>query len=315
MIIFRVSVTTGLLDAFILFSQVVSFPAVMRPLSFCHLKQRYATLGAFSLASMYGIWNLDFFRLLYPPFCMHPKMTTLHVLFLDYAIAVYPLLLIIAFYVLVELHDHNFRLIVWLWKPFHRCCVCFRREWNIKHSLIGAFCTFLLLSYFKFVSVSFDLLVPVSIFNIHGETIRKYYLLFDGSVECFGPEHLPFAILALAVLLVFNILPLVVLCLYPCQCFQRCLNSCGIRCQTLHILMDSFQGCYKNRTSNTCDCRWFAALYLMIRIAFIVVYGILPSNNFVIIWVIFLFLLLLFLLVVFHLYKSPIHNTINIFCF
>ena len=310
-IIFRVSVTVGLLDVFILFSQFMSFPALMHPLSFRHWKQHYVTLAVFSLASMYGIWNLDFFRLLYPPFCMHPKMSTLHVLFLDYAIAVYPLLLIIASYVLVELHDHNFRLIVWLWKPFHRCFVCFRREWNIKNSLIDAFCTFLLLSYIKFLSVSFNLLVPVSIFNIHGETIRKY-LLFDGSVEYFGPEHLPFAILALAVLLVFNILPLVVLCLYPCQCFQRCLNYCRIRYQTLHIFMDSFQGCYKNRASNTCDCRWFAVLYLMIRIALIAVYGILPSSNFVIIWVIFLVLLLLFLLAVFHPYKSPIHNTINI---
>ena len=161
--------------------------------------------------------------------------------------------------------------------------------------------------------MSFDLLVPVSIFNIHGETNGKYYLLFDGSVEYFGPEHLPFGILALVVLLVFNILPLVLLCLYPCQCFQRCLNYCRIRNQTLHIFMDSFQGCYKNRTSNTCDCRWFSALYLMIRIAFVVLYGILPSNNFVILWIILLFLFLLFLLAVFHPYKSPIHNIINIF--
>ena len=216
---------------------------------------------------MHGIWNLDFFRLLYEPFCVNPKMTTLQVLALDYAIAVYPLLLIVITYSLTELHDHNFRLIVWLWKPFHRCFVCFRREWNIKNSLIDAFCTFLLLSYFKFLSVSFDLLVPVSVFNVHGETSKKRYLFFDGSVEYFGPEHLPFGILALAVFLVFNILPLVLLCLYPCQCFQRCLNYCRIRCQALHIFMDSFQGCYKNRTSNTYDCRWFAALYLVTWIA------------------------------------------------
>ena len=181
-IIFRVSVTAGLLDVFILFSQLITFPAAMHPLYFHRWKQQAATLAVFSLVSLYGIWNLDFFRLLYPPFCMHPKTTTLHVLILDYAIAVYPLVLIVTSYILVELHDHNFRLIVWLWKPFHRCFVSFRREWNIKSSLIDAFCTFLLLSYFKFLSVSFDVLVPVSIFNIHEERNEKYYLLFDGSV-------------------------------------------------------------------------------------------------------------------------------------
>ena len=239
-IIFRVSVTAGQLDVYILFSQIISLPALVRQLSFYHWKQQCVTAAVFSVLSMYGIWNLDFFRMLYPPFCMHPKMTTLHILILDYAIAVYPLLLIVTSYSLVELHDNNFRLIVWLWKPFHRCFVSFRREWNIKNSLIDAFCTFLLLSYFKFLSVSFDLLVPVSVFNIHGETNGKYYLLFDGSVEYFGPEHLPFGILALAVLLVFNILPLVLLCLYPCRCFQRCLNYCRIRGETLHIFMDAF---------------------------------------------------------------------------
>ena len=244
---------------------------------------------------------------------MHPNLATLHVLFLDYAIAVYPLLLIVTSYVLVELHDHNFRLIVWLWKPFHRCFVSFRREWNIKNSLIDAFCTFLLLLYVKFLSVSFDLLVPVSVFNIHGETNGKYYLLFDGSVEYFGPEHLPFGILALVVFFVFNILPLVLLCLYPCQCFQRCLNNLRIRNQTLHIFMDSFQGCYKNRTSNTCDCRWFSALYPMIRIALVTVYGLLRSYYFLLPLGVCLCLVLLFLLAVFHPYKSPIHNSINIF--
>ena len=306
-IIFRISVTAGPLDVFILFCHIVSFPAVVR---LYHWKQQS---GAIKVMSLYGIWNLDFFRLLYPPFCIHPKMTTLHVLILDYAIAVYPLLLIFAAYVLVELHDRDYRLIVWLWKPFHRCFVCFRREWKIKNSLIDAFCTFLLLSYFKFLIVSFDLLVPVRIFDIHGETDRKHYLLFDGSVEYFGPKHLPFGILAVAVSLVFNILPLVLLCLYPCQCFQRCLNYCKIQCQTLHVFMDSFQGCYKNRTSNSYDCRWFSALYLMIRIALIVAYGVLPNSTFLLPLVIFFVVLLLFLLAVFQPYKSSISNNINIF--
>ena len=311
-IIFRISVTSGLLDVFILFSQVISFPALLRTSSIYHNGAPRFTLAYFILLSMHGIWNLDFFRLLYPPFCIHPQMTTLQVLVLDYAIAVYPLLLIIITYFFVKLHDHNFRLIVWLWKPFHRCFVCFRREWNIKNSLIDAFCTFLLLSYFKFLSVSFDLLVRVSVFNVHGETSKKHYLFFDGSVEYFGPEHLPFGILALAVFLVFNLLPLVLLCLYPCQCFQRCLNFCRVRCQTLHIFMDSFQGCYKNGTNSTCDCRWFAALYLVIRIAMIVLFGVVSINNFLIPLITFLILFLLLLITVFQPYKFSIHNTINI---
>ena len=31
------------------------------------------------LTSIAGIWNLDFFRLVYEPFSLHPNMTTLHI--------------------------------------------------------------------------------------------------------------------------------------------------------------------------------------------------------------------------------------------
>jgi len=49
-------------------------------------------------------------------------------------------------------------------------------------------------------------------------------------------------------------------------------NKLGLRCSMLHIFMDSFQGCYKNGTSGIRDCRCFAGLYLLIRIALIGVY-------------------------------------------
>ena len=47
-----------------------------------------------------------------------------------YVSAFYSLLLIALKYACVELHGHNFRPIVWLWKPFHRCCVNVRRRWK-----------------------------------------------------------------------------------------------------------------------------------------------------------------------------------------
>ena len=96
------------------------------------------SLQPIALASIFSIWNLDFFRSLYLPFCLHPAMTTVQALALDYAIAVYPLVLITISYLLVELHDHDFKIIVWLWNPYHKCFTCLRREWNIKLSLIDA---------------------------------------------------------------------------------------------------------------------------------------------------------------------------------
>ena len=48
--------------------------------------------------------------------------------------------------------------------------------------------------------------------------------------------------------------------------FQKCLGCCGRRLLALHAFADVFQGCYKNGTNGTRDCRYFAGLYLVIRI-------------------------------------------------
>ena len=69
----------------------------------------------------------------------------------------------------------------------------------------------------KCLYTSFAFLFPVNVYNIHGRVLSKQYFFYDGTVEYFGPEHLPFAILAIAAVLVFNIFPLLLLILYPCQ--------------------------------------------------------------------------------------------------
>jgi len=83
-----------------------------------------------------GFWNLDYFCYHIPPFCVSQDLNSIHVLAPQYVSAFYPLLLIALTYACVEPDRHNFRPIVWLWKPFHRCCVNVRRRWDTKASLL-----------------------------------------------------------------------------------------------------------------------------------------------------------------------------------
>ena len=261
-ITFRISAFSPKLHGFILFSQIVTCPLFMRSLEIevpsyppmqKHLLQ--------ALVSFFGIWNLDFFRLVYSPFCLHPHADTLQVIALDYLVAVYPLILIGLSYLLVMLYDKNVRIVVCLYKPFVSLLIRFRRQWNIGNSLVDAFATFFLLSYVKILSVSMDLLLPVA---VSGRNDRLY-LFNQGDVAYFSSHHLPYACLALFFLLTFTLLPMALLFLYPCSCFQVCLNRTGLSCQSLHIFMDSFQGHYKNGTNGTRDFRYFSALYLLLR--------------------------------------------------
>ena len=307
------------MNAFILVSQLSSTPLLLRSLdipthcdktSYRYDEFKFKCYSVNTLSSLHGIWNLDFFRLVYKPFCLHPSMTTLQVLALDYAIAVFPLALIVATYSLVELHNRNCRVIVWLWRPFHAWCVRIRRLQNIRTSLIDAFATFILLSCVKFFSVSFDLLTPARLYDIHGKNIGTKYLYYDGTIKYFENEHLPYAIVAIIMLLVFVVSPCLLLCLFPCRCFQRFLNHYGLRSLALTTFMDVFQGCYKDGTNGTRDCRHFAAMY-------IVVLGVLLGSaataltRFVFPAAIFILVVLAITIAIIRPYKSPVHNAIN----
>ena len=270
MVTLRISATSPSMNAFILACQVLTAPLQVRIFLSAMVvnKNHLAVILYRVIASLYGFWNLDFFRTLYPLFCLNPNMSTLQVLALDYIIAAYPLFLILITYSLVELHAHNCKVVVWLWKPFRRCFIRFQRTY-IQTSLVDAFASFLLLSYVKFLSVSFDFLVPVHLYDVHGESMEPY-LYFDGTVEYFGKQHLPYAILAIITLITFNILPLLLLCFYPCRCFQKVLNYYGLRCQALHIFMDAFHSGYKNGTEGTRDYRYLSVVYLLMRIFFFI---------------------------------------------
>lgn len=90
----------------------------------------------------------------------------------------------------------------------------------------------------------------------------KLYLYKAGDVEFFGPEHMPFAILAVIVLLLFVVLPTLLLFLYPCGCFQQGLNTLHCNSHTSRSFMDVFLYTYKDGTNNSKDFRYFAGVFL-----------------------------------------------------
>ena len=126
-----------------------------------------------------GIWSLDFFRAVIPPFCVSSNIKTVHALALEYLVAFYPT------YVCINLHDSNFRPIVQLWKPFHKHFIHFRRKWDSKASIINAFTTFLLLSFSKILFISFTLgyTIQIRYRPRSAGAEKKDVLYYDPTVE------------------------------------------------------------------------------------------------------------------------------------
>ena len=267
----KINVTSSYLHGYLIYSQIVSARTTQRKTVLFEQNHPEWKIPIQMIAVVYSIWNLDFFRGLYPDICL--DVSTLTVLALDYAVAIYPLLLTVIFYILIELHARNFRLVVILWRPFRRVFTLVRRNWDSRTTVIDAYATFFILSYNKFLWVSGDLLTPIRAHSINNES-DKWVLYTDASVEYFGYEHIPYAILAMVVCLLVTIIPTLFLIFYQIKWFQKLLHCLKIRSQLLRALMDSFQSCYKDgREIGTRDYRWFAALPLIGRIGLLATYA------------------------------------------
>ena len=275
-LVFRVSVLSPKLHALVFALQNLATPVNMRIL--VASEQYFAPLDIFvfqTMSVLYGVWNLDFFRTILNGVCLN--VSTLQVLSLDYLVAVYPMLVIAIAYVLVELHGYGFRPVLYVWRPFHRFFARIRRQWDIQHSIMDTFVTFFILSTTKFLSVSFDLLIPTMLYTPDGTPIGLY-LYYDANVRYFHGHHLPYALLALTVLTVFILLPLTLLTLYPCRLFQKCLMKCKLHNTTLISFVHTFQQYYKDGRNGTMDCRWFAGFYFVVRICMFLSYGLTLSE-------------------------------------
>ena len=239
------------------------------------------------LITILGVSNLDFLRLVIPPLCINSSMTTINTLFLDYIVALYPILITVLMYILIELHDRSCyynKVIAILSMPLQKLYHYFNGRWNPKQSILSTFATFLLLSYSKLLFVCCKFLFAVQSYNSTGDLIPdSTVLLHDPTISYFKSKHIPYIIIALSVITLFIIFPPLLLLLYPTRFFKRLLTCCGFRrWDILHMIMDTFQGWYKDGTEGTYDYRSLSALYMILRIGlvgeFLIVVGLSPGH-------------------------------------
>ena len=224
---------------------------------------------------LYGMWNLDFFGVLLPPYCLtpHAHLTLLQTLLLHYCIGLFPLTVAITLTVLERSAEK--------WICCHRVDQCLRRmrRWKAKYSdgmsYDRALPAFVILGFTRFLVSSTYILVNQTITGEDGE--RKVVVWWQGSVPYGSIQHITYFIPAIAILLVFVLLPSFLLLTLPIgpQLFGRLLIAVPPlrklqRMQTfcsnvytdrwVYHFVNVLQGCYKERF------RSFSSLYLFHRI-------------------------------------------------
>ena len=213
--------------------------------------------------SLYQVLSLDFCQILLPSFCVNSKLKFIHITFLGYISAIYPYFLIFITWLCVELHDRNFRLLVWLWRPFHRCFVRLRRSWDTKSDIIDAFITIFFLTYIKIFHQAVQFMLNRQVKNTEpsGKYFISYVCAVDHSVDYVSKHHLSFAVPGILISLLFNFLPILLLVFYPFRFFRSFLSKHHLKFIVLDTFMDKVYSSYRNGLDGRRDMRSISGLY------------------------------------------------------
>ena len=266
-IVLNIKLTNGSLNGYVFFCQVVSisFP-IINSVWFITTNTNVVN----SITFPHNIWNLNFLNVIPFPVCITPTMGSLGAITFWYVIAAYPLLLLFFLYGWITMYNKGFKCAVTITRPLHRLLARFWRMTNIRPSLTHSISSIYVLCFTQFAATSLKLLHFTKWYSLTNESETGIAFYYDGTLDYFGYPHAFLGILAIIILIVVVFIPTVYLLLHPFKWFHKILDWCKLkRPQFVMILVDDYTGAFKNGCNKTNDYRYFAGLYLLMRVVII----------------------------------------------
>ena len=249
-IIFDVSFTSGYVNGFIFYAQVldslsidangvINFPFPLQVITDIH-RFIYRTL------------NFDFFSLEPLSFCLWRGATVLDAMVMKYATVLYAIGLLLLVIIVMN-----------TWKC-KQLCSCWRPR-TIRNAAIHGLIAFIVICYSQCARVSIQILTPTILYGFDYEHVNRV-VFRRGEYALFSSRHLVYALPALVVLIVMLFVPFFLL-VYPL--IFKALSLCNLSESKLANvisrfipipLLDSFQSSFKD------NCRFFAGLYFLYRL-------------------------------------------------
>ena len=112
-LIFQVNVTSAPMISFVFYSNIV-----LLNLDFNLIDQNQSQAYGTILTLLYGIWSLDFFRYVIPPFCISPRLKIVHVLYLQSISTVFPYILIAFTWLCIKLYSRDYMVSTLPWQLY-----------------------------------------------------------------------------------------------------------------------------------------------------------------------------------------------------
>ena len=310
-IVFNIRLTTGPMNSFILFAQVISSTLDINqqgavPLNVVYGKGTTAFEKSYQIP--YNLFNLNLFGNLFPPFCLHENMSSSDVLVLRYAEGFFPALIIVVILLLLRC-QRCLKVSVSL--PSFCRPHAHHRKYRIGTSLVQAFAAFVLLSYNRLCETTAYLLTSTALLN-QSLKAEEWRIFFRGDYRVWDSYYVIHYKLPAYLVTVLLIAAPIALFHYPVKWVERLVSKVGCLrnvypTASIAILLDTFQGCFKDNR------RYFAGLYLALRLLLFYAYLFTIFETLLVQQVIFI--VYIFLLTVLKPYKDNRLNILDVAIF
>ena len=281
-IIFRPNITSAPTATYVLFCNYAVVYAKLNFGLFANPKSFVTYLGKTAL-TLSAIWSFDALLFISPHLCISPHMEEFHIPFLEFLATLFPFVLLLFTYTVIELYNKNFRLAICLWRLFRRVYVKFYRAWDPRSSLIHSFASMFFLSYAKLSYVIWEAFVWSEGVNNKGKAdITLLYI--DPNVPYHSTKHAVLMAFSVAVAVFIFLPPLLILVVYPTSLYRK-IGHCISPKWRLRIktYVDIFNGCFKDGTNGTRDYRslsgWAPLIILFFPMLLITILAIINSPH------------------------------------
>ena len=210
---------------------------------------------------LFKAWNLRLLRPLIPPFCISNKLRDIYVLLLNLLPTIFPIVLVIISFVLMELHARNYRIVHVLWKPFGLILKKINTTTVTSDSLIRAFATFIFLSSTMSMVNVYAMTEKVAVSSNIDDRVYRLVLYFDTTVEYLSPMHISYLLISLLQYMIFVVLPSLLLALYPTRVYRSFCRYISSRKQlAIMSFVEALNNCFRDGLNGTKDYRYFAGV-------------------------------------------------------
>ena len=267
-IIFRPNITSGPMANYVLFCNLSVNYFRLHLWIFVKSHDAITNLAKTAL-TLSAVWSFDALLFVSPHLGISHHMEEFYTPLLELVATLYPFVLLLLTYAVIEMHTKNFGPIVKMWRLVRRPYVQVYRAWDPTSSMIKAFAS---LSYLSFAKLSYLIWEAFQMSEVRSNTryADTRLLHIDPNVPYGSNKHVLLMTFSVAVAVFVFLPPVLILVVYPTSLYRKISHWISPKWRLrIKTYVETFNGCFKDGTNGTRDYRSLPGWGLLLSCPFL----------------------------------------------